>query len=247
VILLKAEEFDGERMRPTDHPATPSFCDLIAPLTPADISALWSNRKLTFRRAVEPIRAPALLDWNTLRNSIETGVIPLEKCRITFGRRDVPPPLYSDDGRPNAAKVTQLAEQGASLIIKPLDAYLPAVKLVCQDARRQGIRVGRAGAIVTTGIGGALGLHFDPKDIIVLQLEGSKRWRVYGRPAADPGKWNAKQSPPDETAVFDDVLRPGDFLFMPAGYWHQCDNGPGRSLHIGLFVNRPTATAPQAH
>ena len=31
----------------------------------------------------------------------------------------------------------------------------------------------------------------------------------------------------------------GDFLFLPAGYWHRCENGPGRSLHVCIVFEPP--------
>ena len=49
------------------------------------------------------------------------------------------------------------------------------------------------------------------------------------------------QEPPSEQApIFDEVLNPGDFLFLPGGNWHRCENGPGRSLHLGFFFQPPT-------
>ena len=50
-----------------------------------------------------------------------------------------------------------------------------------------------------------------------------------------------KQSPPENAPVFDEVLQPGDFLFVPAGNWHHCEAGPDRSVHLGIFIIPPTA------
>ncbi|MEO7680767.1 MAG: cupin domain-containing protein [Sphingomonas sp.] len=33
----------------------------------------------------------------------------------------------------------------------------------------------------------------------------------------------------------DIILEPGDFLFVPAGYRHRCENQDERSLHTGIF------------
>jgi ribosomal protein L16 Arg81 hydroxylase len=41
--------------------------------------------------------------------------------------------------------------------------------------------------------------------------------------------------------IFDELLEAGDFLFVPGGNWHRCENGPGRSLHLGIFFQPPTA------
>jgi ribosomal protein L16 Arg81 hydroxylase len=50
----------------------------------------------------------------------------------------------------------------------------------------------------------------------------------------------ALQAPPPEQApIFDDVLQAGDFLFVPGGNWHRCENGPGRSVHLGFFFLPP--------
>ena len=47
---------------------------------------------------------------------------------------------------------------------------------------------------------------------------------------------------PDESQpLLDAVLAPGDFLFVPAGYWHRCENGDGLSLHVGIFLEPPSA------
>jgi ribosomal protein L16 Arg81 hydroxylase len=92
---------------------------------------------------------------------------------------------------------------------------------------------------VTTGTGGAFAPHYDPQDLVILQLEGSKRWLIHGPPVAFPVGGMPAQTPPGNAPLFDETLRPGDLLFMPAGYWHHCENGPGRSLHIGIFIEPP--------
>ena len=49
-----------------------------------------------------------------------------------------------------------------------------------------------------------------------------------------------QQPPPEQTPIFDEVLSAGDFLFVPGGNWHRCENGPGRSVHLGFFFLPPT-------
>lgn len=216
------------------------FEALIAPLTPAEISALRLERVFRIQHSAGDNRFAALFDWSTLWNLIEHAVIPADKVRVSRGRRIVPPLFYSDDGRLNAGRLARLFEQGASLIVRHLDAYAPQVDAICRDAAATlGIPMVEAGAVVTSGNGGALVRHYDWYDLVILQLEGSKRWRLYGPLVSDPMKAMATKNPPRTEPILDVVLGPGDILFMPAGFWHECDNGPGRSLHLGLFLNSP--------
>jgi ribosomal protein L16 Arg81 hydroxylase len=46
--------------------------------------------------------------------------------------------------------------------------------------------------------------------------------------------------PPEDTLLFDEILERGDFLFLPAGNWHRCENQSSRSLHLGIFFQPPS-------
>lgn len=222
----------------------PSFCELIAPLTPAAIKVLWRDRALKLQRRARENRPAALFDWNELWRLIENGAIPLSDCRVTYGRRVVPQVFYTDDGKFNPQKLARLLEQGTSMIVVRLDRHVSAFSTTFHDAQRHGIRIDEVGVIVSTGNIGALETHYDFRDIMILQVEGRKRWRIYGPRVEKPVKSTKK--PPQTPPILDTFLEAGDLLFMPAGFWHVCDNGPVRSLHLGLFLKPPAADLPVA-
>jgi hypothetical protein len=215
------------------------FGDLIAPLTPTDISALWRSRTLKFQPRAGENRFAALFDWKALWRLIEDDILPPQECRITYGRCFVPPLFYADANKFNPERLARLFEQGSSMIVVRLQTFVPALAALLRDAVTDGLPIVQVGAIVTTGVGGALKPHYDSGDLIILQVEGSKRWRIYGPRVLKPGKKQGTNEPPQTPPILDTILRPGDFLYMPAGYWHLCDNGPDRSLHLGLFLRRP--------
>jgi hypothetical protein len=220
------------------------FADLIAPLTPADIAALWRGREIKLQRRTGDNRFPAIADWGALWSLIENGTIPADDCRVTYGRRIVAPAFYVDAGKINPAKLAKLLEQGTSLVVLRIEPHLPALAAACRDAKAGGLRLVYAGAIATTGGGGAFDMHYDFHDLIILQVEGSKRWRIYGPRVLKPVQALAEKNPPQTPPILDFVLQPGDMLFLPAGFWHLCDNGPDRSLHVGLFLKMPKAGKP---
>jgi ribosomal protein L16 Arg81 hydroxylase len=71
-------------------------------------------------------------------------------------------------------------------------------------------------------------------------VEGAKRWQIFGPPVLNPVRGMAKQAAPQGAPVFDEVLQPGDFLFVPAGHWHHCQTVSGKSIHLGIFFIPPT-------
>uniref|UniRef100_W8AWA9 Bifunctional lysine-specific demethylase and histidyl-hydroxylase n=1 Tax=Ceratitis capitata TaxID=7213 RepID=W8AWA9_CERCA len=83
--------------------------------------------------------------------------------------------------------------------------------------------------------------HYDDIEAFVLQIEGRKRWRLY-KPrtqAEQLPRFSSKNFSQKEigTAIFDEVLGPGDMLYFPRGTIHQASTEPGyHSLHITLSV-----------
>lgn len=78
------------------------------------------------------------------------------------------------------------------------------------------------------------GVHWDDHDVIVVQVSGVKRWRVYGP---------TRLAPLHRDVVFDDTppeqpidaftLRAGDVLHVPRGWWHAAAASEGEpSLHL---------------
>ena len=88
--------------------------------------------------------------------------------------------------------------------------------------------------------GHGFGTHLDCQPSFILQIEGSKRWRFSPKPAVqwpptalpnagilpellDRYPWLQVQFPSEvgEESFLEQVLAPGDVLFLPAGTWHQ--------------------------
>ena len=214
--------------------------ELTAPLSEADFLNRLRTRQLVFHRAQGENRFAGLIDWGAIADIVKSGDFSLDKLVIAVNRNPVRPVFYAQNGRINPAKFDALVSRNAGLVAANLDEHLPALGELCSDIRgRVGERVSVNGN-VSIGDGGILELHYDCIDIIVLQIEGSKHWRIFGSPVQDPVKGMKMAPPPEGEPLFDETLHPGDFLFVPAGYWHICDNGPERSLHLALCLWPPS-------
>jgi ribosomal protein L16 Arg81 hydroxylase len=229
--------------------AAATLKELVAPLAEEGFLSLLRERKLTFLRSCDADRYKSLLDWQTLLGLIEQGHYPrgLGDFRIAKESVTVRADQWlmrnkaDNTNKVDIAKLEKFLAEGYSLIITPIQPYVPSLAALCENISSQLLEQIKIGVIVTTGTGGAFKLHFDPEDLIILQVEGTKRWQIYGPAVPSPVIGMPKPPPPPETApIFDEVLQPGDFLFLPAGNWHHCENGPGRSLHLGIFFIPPT-------
>jgi ribosomal protein L16 Arg81 hydroxylase len=222
--------------------------ELVAPLSEQDFLALLRSRELTLLRGTNPNRHKTLLNWDMLIAMIGRGEHPrsLVEFKLTKESVMVPPEQWlvrvGNENKVDPAKILKFLGDGFSLIITPIDGHVPALAALRDSIRARVSEQIKVGVIVTTGRAGAFKLHYDPEDLIILQVEGRKRWRVFGPPVINPiAGMTIPEPPPENTPLFDDVLEPGDILFVPAGNWHRCENGPGRSMHLGIFFTPPTA------
>jgi len=52
-----------------------------------------------------------------------------------------------------------------------------------------------------------------------------------------------KQMPDNPHLILDEVLEPGDLLFVPGSYWHHCESGQSTSVHPAVaFLPQPAGT-----
>ena len=213
---------------------------VVAPLSAADVSSLLRERKLTFLRAGGEVRHSALksvLGWDALLGMIARGDYPRGRDHIRVAKESVsvPPSAWMTGTEVDPAKLEEHLAQDYSLIVTHLERHVPLLGGVCEEIRSRLSEASYAGVIVTTGTARAIKRHYDYEDLIIVQIEGTKRWQIYGPAVSNPVRNMPRPPEPDKVPVFDEVLEPGDLLFVPAGNWHHCENGPSRSLHIGIF------------
>jgi hypothetical protein len=222
---------------------------LVAPLSEESFLTHLRERKLTLLRGAGVGRYSQLLNWRMLLRMIQRGEHPtsLAEFRLVKDSMLAPPDRWLKKNPSGEGNVVDLPNflaymsGGFSLAAYRIDAYAPHLKVLCDDIRTTLREQIKMGVIVTTGKEGAFTLHFDPEDLIILQVEGRKRWKIFGPPVVNPVVGMTPATPPPEdTLIFDEILEPGDFLFLPAGNWHRCENQSDRSLHLGIFFQPPS-------
>ena len=223
-------------------PAT--LADLVSPLTEPELMGLLRRRELAYRPCANGDHYAPMLGWSALRSMIEAGNF-FEKrrddIRVTKESIVVPAGRWTTNGKVDAAKLKEFLASGFSVVVLHLDEHVPALAAVSGEIRSRTLEGSFVGAVVTSGAGaGAFPVHYDPEDLVILQIEGTKRWQIFGPPVSNPLRRMPKQSPPETEPIFDEVLEPGDLLFVPGGNWHHCESGLSTSVHLGIFFLPPT-------
>ena len=147
-------------------------------------------------------------------------------------------------------KVMRLYAEGATLVLQGLHRLWPPL---IDYARRLGAELQRplqVNAYLTPAGSRGFSTHYDTHDVFVLQVDGTKRWRIHEPVLADPIEQQAWGGRADEVAAtadgepaLDVVLAPGDALYLPRGWLHSAEAQGSRSLHLTVGIRSLTRYA----
>ena len=77
-------------------------------------------------------------------------------------------------------------------------------------------------------------VHYDDHDLLVVQLQGFKRWYVSSKPSELNNTWKSIPAGAPELGPHHSVdVRPGDLLYLPRGTLHSVDSDSD-SLHVSI-------------
>lgn len=130
---------------------------------------------------------------------------------------------------------------GASIVLQGLHRLWPPL---IDFTRRLIDDIGhpaQVNAYVTPASSRGFDPHYDTHDVFVLQISGEKHWRIHAPVHADPLRDQPWSDRPGAVAaaathdpVIDQVLRPGDALYLPRGWIHSAEALGETSVHLTI-------------
>ena len=158
----------------------------------------------------------------------------------------------------NSANANQLFNNGMALLFNEAHDISPVLTEwlhhLRQDLGLSSLTLGRC-LIYATPDGKGTAPHFDQNINFVLQISGTKKWRMAPNKSVInpltrhtmgleviPEMMSYLDQPlpvtmPDDSEVFE--LRPGSLLFVPRGYWHETE-ATGEALSLNFTYSAPT-------
>jgi hypothetical protein len=148
------------------------------------------------------------------------------------------------------SRLTALFADGATIVLQALHrTWPPLIEFTQQLAADLGHAV-QVNAYVTPPQSRGFDDHYDVHDVFVVQISGEKRWRIHEPVHPAPLRdqpWTDRREAVAEAAatppIIDEVLKPGDCLYLPRGYLHAATALGGVSTHLTFGVHTWTRHA----
>ncbi|MFE4830260.1 JmjC domain-containing protein [Streptomyces sp. NPDC056672] len=195
-----------------------------------------------------------LISWDDLNTILATNRLDPPRLRLSMDGEMLPQYRYSAPvstrrhtvwQRLYPAELHARLTEGASLVIDAVDELHPAVGRAAMGLERW-LRTGvQTNLYASWTAREGFGVHWDDHDVVVVQVDGSKRWKIFGPTRTAPMyKDTEAPEPPPEEPLTEVVMRPGDLLYLPRGWWHSVAASEGEhSLHLTFGLQ--TATGAQ--
>ena len=149
--------------------------------------------------------------------------------------------------------LTQFAA-GATIVLQGLHRFWPPIIDFVRGMTSDVGHPVQTNAYITPPANRGFDPHYDVHDVFVLQVSGTKRWRVHepvhhhplpDQPWTDHREAIAERSM--DEPVIDAVLEPGDCLYLPRGWVHSAEAQGDTSIHLTVgvapFTGHDVATA----
>ncbi|WP_367043903.1 cupin domain-containing protein [Streptomyces sp. Je 1-332] len=224
-----------------------AFADLIAPHGADNfLRTVWGREMKLFRGATS--RFAHLLPWPTLNGILHRHRLEAPRLRIAQAGQLVPPDSYGTppgSGDPyfriDPHKLNQRLADGATLVLDGIDELHAPIEQLAADIEHVVRERVQVNCYASFGPQPAFDTHWDDHEVLVLQVHGRKRWRVFAPTRPHPTRRDTQppQQPVDEP-VADLILTPGDVLHVPRGWWHDATAVDEPSLHLTFGVTPPT-------
>ncbi|GAA2105182.1 hypothetical protein GCM10009759_42050 [Kitasatospora saccharophila] len=209
----------------------------------------------TFNRSYAVIPGEAadvagLLSWDDLNTILATQRLEPPRLRLSLDGEMLPLHRYALPvttrrsvtwHRVQPAELHARLAEGASLVVDSIEKMHPPIGTAAEALERFLGTLVQVNAYASWTEREGFGTHWDDHDVVVVQMYGAKRWKLYG-PTRTAPTFRDVETPeePEGDPVADIVLTAGDVLYLPRGWWHAVTADQGTaSLHLtfGLVTN----------
>ncbi len=207
----------------------------IAPLSRTAFFADSFEKKHVVVHRKDPDYYRPLVSVDDIDRVVTTMGLSAPEVNVVKANASITPADFAyDSGFIDAVRVNQLFADGATIIMSNLQERLPALARFCRALENVFSSRIQTNIYLTPADSQGFRAHYDSHDVLVLQVEGTKEWRIYDHPVELP--LNTQAFRPDDVPIGEVtdtfVLQPGDMCYVPRGLTHDAVATDQTSLHI---------------
>ncbi len=196
----------------------------------------------------EPDRYAGLLGVQHLDAFLLTDAAKAPRVSMADGGRRGSASLSPEDyalssGHVDAPRLMARFDAGATLVVSQFHEMHGPLARFCRGLEKLFLHAVQCNVYLTPASAQGFRVHYDTHDVLVLQVEGQKQWRVWpGQPLPHPTRrtpWQRDIEPEGEPVEF--TMNAGDALYLPRGVLHEARTQAegGHSLHLTIGLMEP--------
>jgi hypothetical protein len=227
-----------------------SLSELVAPASAEHFLRESFGKQFSYGPG-EARKFAGLLPWPTLNRILRQHRLEPPRFRLVKTGKAVPTDLfltYSSTGshsnripRLRVPELTRLLRDGATLILDAVDELHEPLTALAENLERTFQAHVQINAYAGWRTSQGFDCHWDDHDVFILQVAGRKHWKIYGLTREYPLARDVEPAldPPD-APLWDGLLRAGDMLYIPRGWWHEAIPLDEPTLHLTVGSHNPT-------
>lgn len=200
-------------------------------------------RRRPFAQPGTAIAYRHLFSWSTIIRTLESNHDDIWLAEN--GRLQSPPPENSQkNSKENKRRIEHFRrafEQGSSVVIRHAERVISKIACLANEFEKIYGRAIDVQTYATPAGREGFGWHWDLEDVFVIQCEGEKEFslvrnKITPSPATPRPRTTAEFASLTDGPELRCLLAPGDFLYIPAGYWHKA-RAIRDSFHVSVGVH----------
>ncbi|MEZ0602718.1 JmjC domain-containing protein [Paraburkholderia sp. IW21] len=139
------------------------------------------------------------------------------------------------------SELHQLMREGVTAVLEAINELSPNVGDLTERLGGELGAQSTANAYISFGDTSGFGVHNDDHDVIVMQIDGKKKWRFFRSGTIQEKATVNELKHPSESDRGDElIITAGDIMFIPKGTWHDVVAVNEKSLHLTISLVYPT-------
>lgn len=134
----------------------------------------------------------------------------------------------------------EVLEDGATVIVEAVSEASVVLNGLTENILSHHCAMSSINAYMSFGNQSGFGVHYDDQDLIVVQIDGQKKWDFFHCEKIDNASESLLARPNEKDASMRIDLERGDVLYVPKGVWHHARPVGVPSLHLAIGLEYPS-------